>query len=185
MRLLLLLLIFYCLWASDNNSVNSICWSENYKLTWRDFKGVPDTTTSFVNMKAATAYQLKRDYLIESGFPSYRIKAVFQRQKSWTRDTLSIDLLSHEQRHFDIVELYARKMREGVSRLRLNKIREEQRYAELIATSLKELKAYQREYDKETQNGVIDFIQTEWDSKITKQLRALEKYKSISEDCEK
>jgi len=167
--------------ASGQNA-NSICWSEDVKLTWSDFQGKPDTSGVFVNMKAATSYQLKKLFYLDGGLPNYQIANVFHKQSSWTRDTSKL-LLSHEQLHFDISELYARKIRKGISELRMKGTIEKEKYLELIKENFEELDVYQDKYDKGTRHGAIDILQEEWNVKVKKELDLLKKYATRAEDC--
>jgi hypothetical protein len=178
-----LLLSIYSPVCGQVIEVDFICWTENLKLVWSDFQGIPDTAGIFVDKKAATAYQIRKYQYLDSGLPNYRITTLFFTKKSWTRDTLSALLLSHEQLHFDIAELYSRKIRKGIQELRQKRVREDSQYLALIDLMLAELDKYHNEYDKKTWNGAIDFLQEEWNAKVKKELALLKQYSTKPEDC--
>ncbi|MGJ8734513.1 MAG: DUF922 domain-containing protein, partial [Cellulophaga sp.] len=76
----------------------------------------------------------------------------------------------HEQIHFDIAELYARKMREKLSKVVPSSNTYKQ--ARAIYTSVnKELDAYQDLYDKETNYSRDLEKQLFWQEKVKKELQ--------------
>ena len=90
------------------------------KLGWADFKGAPPgskrvaaTTASGISYSYTTTGS-KGVYKLD-----YKVTAYFYPWQSWYhRELCDSVVLSHEQLHFDISELYARRMREmlGFSR---------------------------------------------------------------------
>src|SRR5687768_6828529 len=85
----------------------TITWNEFYRLQWHDFQGEPQENSIG---DAGTVVQIKaKPYLVKKQV-RYDVYALFNRKKSWARD-YSESLLAHEQLHFDIAELYARKIR--------------------------------------------------------------------------
>jgi hypothetical protein len=90
-----------------NDSQDLIEWNEYYSLTWEDFQGTPDKQAIG---DAGTAVQIKAKPFYVKDQVQYDVEALFNRKKSWSRGK-SESLLQHEQLHFDIAELYARKIR--------------------------------------------------------------------------
>lgn len=159
-----------------------ICWSESVKLKWNDFQGQPDTSAIFKGMLAATSASIETFYYEDAGLPNYRISHFFQKQFSWARDTGKL-LLIHERLHFDISELYARKIRKGIEDLRKQQIKDVTRYVDLINREFVDKDMKQSQYDKGTHHGAIDILQEEWNKKIKKELELLKKYATTSIDC--
>lgn len=86
-----------------------IIWTKNYKLSWNDFLG---KNFRFKDNTAANS-SLKLHFIPSynnKGVYSYTIIPVFNRLTSWTISR-SPELLNHEQTHFDILEIFARKIR--------------------------------------------------------------------------
>ena len=85
--------------------------------------------------------------------------------------------MAHEQLHFDITELYARKFRQQVAHLVVsNSIKSQlQNLHEKIN---KELALAQNTYDRETDNSVNLELQNKWNSYVKLELKKLEAYKS-------
>src|ERR1700751_1707415 len=90
----------------------SIIWQEGHLLTWSDFKGRPENPNSV----ASTSYDIIKRIIDYGDSATIIIRAVFFPYKSWKRKGRNDeDILIHEQRHFDIAELYARKLRKSFS----------------------------------------------------------------------
>ncbi|MFZ6011322.1 MAG: hypothetical protein ACOYXT_13320 [Bacteroidota bacterium] len=85
-------------------------WNEFYKLSWHDFQGKPGDESvgdagTFIRIKAKPFFVKKK--------VQYNVLVYFVKDKSWKRDP-SPALLAHEQLHFDMAELYARKIRKKI-----------------------------------------------------------------------
>jgi hypothetical protein len=142
-----------------------------------------DSSAASRKIKAVCASRIEDFFFNENALPNFRISNIFDRTSSWTIDTTKTLLLSHEQLHFDISELFARKIRRGIEELRIKKVSDKNHYAFLISSKLKERDRYQREYDDDTFHGGIDIIQREWIEKVKKELGQLEAYKTKPTDC--
>ena len=160
------------------------CWKENDKLTWTDFKGsMPEGDTS-LNLNANTVYRLQSFARETNGSLSYDIKLTFLRYRSWTTDT-SANLLRHEQLHFDIGELYARKLRKAIQWiLKTNPNATEEDFKTIIHKIYRENTATQTRYDEETLHGIISEAQAEWEETVVLELKQLVGYASKNEDCQ-
>lgn len=152
-----------------------IVWQEDYKLGWSDFKGnAPKNEvaeSAFIHVKIKTKGEWKDD------MPNYKVYTYFNPFKSWTLDSVSMLLLSHEQLHFDIAELYSRKIRKVIWELRNNRENNPDVYVEEINRILQEYVVYQVEYDNQTKHGTSVKKQGEFNSLIRKKLESLEEYK--------
>ena len=152
-------------------------WSSNVKLTWKDFLGKPDTSSRY---KAVTFTKIRVsdeefDDKIILNFP-----ATFNRSLSWTKNTKSMSLLIHEQIHFDIAELVARKIRKDCSQ---HVSRDLSLSYEFIQNTYDYYRTYCLDsindtYDSETNHGMIKSKQKEWEKKISKELTSLKAYSS-------
>ena len=101
----------------------TITWSESYKLSWQDFKGPILSNTDAVATTASGitfSYSIKRSSDRIMGFQS-NIHAHFYPEKSWYKpNDADAHILAHEQFHFNITELFARKFRDRVSHLKVS-----------------------------------------------------------------
>ena len=150
-----------------------LLWNEFYKLQWDDFQGEPDKGSLG---DAGTAVQIKaKPYLVKKEI-RYDVEALFNRKKSWARDT-SPSLLAHEQLHFDIAELYARKIRKKIRELQKQRVNDIKTFNEAIQTLLIESNEVDAQYDLETLHGALSRKQAEWSSRIKQELASLRIYK--------
>jgi hypothetical protein len=151
-------------------------WKKTTTLKWSDFKGKPDNSIEY---KAMTYSRIGLEADFEDNTFIVDVKTYFVRNKSWTKNKESENLLRHEQVHFDIAEVIARKIRKA--------------YSEYESTDLEETQTYLQEtyneyygpvwdsynqYDEDTNHGLVKEEQTRWEKKIEKELKELEKYSS-------
>ncbi len=148
-------------------------WNEFYKLRWTDFNGSPAETAAG---DAGTVVQIKAKPFIVNGKVDYDIRAFFDRQKSWKRDE-SRELLAHEQLHFDLAELYARKIRQKISELRRAGVDDVKMFNREIEKILTESNEVDMQYDLETLHGALDKNQAEWAASIKADLASLQAFK--------
>jgi hypothetical protein len=150
-----------------------IVWSESQRLTWNDFRGKPEPRNSI----ASTHYSLKKKLTDHGNSATVKVIAVFYPNDSWKRKKKK-GVLAHEQRHFDIVELFARKLRKQIQ----SGIYEN--YDDLVAKvnryydeTDRELDAYQDRYDRMTSHSRNSRRQAKWNSKVEMELDELSNYK--------
>jgi len=160
---------------SKEDVTDVIDWSAERKLNWDDFKGkvpanVREAALSQCGFGYATNNVTRREAL------NVTVQARFYRKQSWSHpDKRSIRLLQHEQRHFDLCELYARKLRQRVANEHwtgadINKL--DKAYDKLM----EELNEMQITYDDETIHGLNTEKQNEWNDKIGKDMDALSSF---------
>lgn len=152
-----------------------IPWHSNYKLKWSDFKGESPNYGGFEEKEAGCAAELLIEGYYENG-PKFKVTNNFNAIRSFTKDTTSISLLRHEQIHFDIAEIYCRKIRKGISELEKSPQTSLDDYTRLIKALLKERNEYDSKYDLETNHGVHGIKQLEWREKVDKELAELIAY---------
>ena len=99
-----------------------ILWQENKKLKIQDFKADNKDTIKvnrqqFLGAISAIRIEYSSFQRNKNSVPNFSIKTYFDPNESWM--LLKNDyVLQHEQIHFDLTELYARKMRKSVESLR-------------------------------------------------------------------
>ena len=103
-----------------------ILWQENKKLKIQDFKADNKDTIKvnrqqFLGAISAIRIEYSSFQRNKNSVPDFSIKTYFDPNESWM--LLKNDyVLQHEQIHFDLTELYARKMRKSVESLRQKNI---------------------------------------------------------------
>ena len=152
---------------------NELYWSSNEPITWDDFEGQKKYRSSFV---AQTVSLIEQSFACKGDHFEFDIKAKFNKNKSWTI-TDKADVLKHERKHFDITEVYARKMRKAYTELKYPCSYTMEQLGSIYDRYFDELKIVQEQYDIETNHGIYQMKQEEWDQLIARQLEELEDWK--------
>jgi hypothetical protein len=155
-----------------------LTWEDSVKLTWDDFQGTPDADST--SRKAETTSDLSYDYKIQKEVIHVTVVACFQRSKSWivaAKNAKTPALLKHEQVHFDMTELTARKIRKEISGYVSTDIPGTQATIDKAGAKYKaELDSLATLYDTETNHGSIAAKQKKWETKIAAELKKLETF---------
>lgn len=99
-----------------------IVWSVASELMWADFKGSSDDVLFGA---ASTSYKIDiipDNVMVDEddniqGYEKMNVSARFYKNQSWTTTTKN-SILIHERLHFDIAELFARKIRKRFEELK-------------------------------------------------------------------
>lgn len=160
-----------------NLNCNKVAWDSTSRLIWSDFQGdVPDE----IGLKTAVTFvqiEIVGD-VYEGEIPDVKIVANFLKDKSWTV-VFDDETLRHEQLHFDIAELYARKLRKKFSILMSEKETNFEVYKNCYYSMVADNTEMQKKYDGEVYFNEVR--QQEWQEKITKELEELKEYEYIPE----
>lgn len=154
-------------------------WTVDRKLIWDDFKGSPDKK-AFPNAVAVTNSAIS----FESGsFNPFKdgklfVRNMFNTYGSWVLPEGKTDyVLRHEQIHFDITEIYTRRLRKALIDANVTTKSSSRAYA--IFDSIKnEWEEKQKRYDYDTQNGIKKETQEEWEAFVKLELLKYDLYKS-------
>ena len=169
------------LFVGENSNEETMTWVESQKLSWADFKGDPDKNSDGIALTAAGitfGYSVKTSGRRIIGF-STSVEAHFYPNKSWYIKEKGDDyILSHEQLHFDITELYARKFRKQLELLEVNRNIKKQ-MNRLHATINEALNETQKRYDKESNHSINVEMQKQWETFIADELNKLDQFKSL------
>ena len=99
----------------ENDSI--LIWNENRKITWDDFKSKNKVHSyeqaSAVITPGLIAYP---NNIEESKIKKVKIIATVYKNKSWYKIKEDY-ILNHEQMHFNITEIYARKFRKELAKI--------------------------------------------------------------------
>jgi hypothetical protein len=159
---------------------DGIVWAQRRPLAWSDFKGPAPAETGAV--AAQTHYDLLHGAGCTGAKFEFRVVAAFVPGQSWVRSSMlrspadSARALRHEQTHFDITEVHARRLRRYYAELMAPCRIASGDLAAAASRIGRDEKAAQVQYDAETDNGRTPAQQTRWDKDIAAQLTALAKY---------
>jgi hypothetical protein len=157
---------------SVEETAEFIPWREERLLTWDDFQGPPKRNTDAV---ASTSTSLGISYQIVNGELTYQITCNFSKPKSW--GSLKTDyILAHEQAHFDITEIYARKLHEALSAYKLNRATYQQDIGEIYNAIVEGKESMQHAYDGESDHSRKRQPQMDWLTKIDQLLEETAPY---------
>jgi hypothetical protein len=156
--------LFFTFFLSFISNDTHITWSTSRKLTWDDFKGKPDKSMSAA---ALTYTDIHVGASIVDGKTQVLVDNFFDTKLSWSKNKTSVALLAHEQLHFDITELYTRKIRKRLNEIVSEETIKNGSLSKESSKLLKQWKEFQLEYDTETNHGTIPDKQKEWEQKVT------------------
>lgn len=161
--------------CSNCMAQDTIHWRPDYKLKWEDFKGKPDSSSQF----GAISYPGIK-YSLSANEDSFNVKVIcfFIKSRSWSKLKSSDTLLMHEQVHFDIAELFARRLRKAFAEYKFNYPTVGKDIDNLFLLNKQERAKMDTLYDKETDFSRNRKQQLLWNKKIKTELDKLKKYAS-------
>ncbi len=166
-----------CFCQEAENSLFKV-WSEEAPIQWEDYTITQEKRilkTGFL-ANAITSYQYRFFPGNWDVYDCINVATLFIKSESWVTDTLNYSVLEHENIHFDIGELYARKLRKELHALFLAKNINHEIYGKKIDSLFKEVKAHQDLYDQETFYGQIKSMQQIWKERVAFELKQLEDF---------
>lgn len=163
-------------WSIENEDIE-IVWSADRPLHWDDFRATPRgrALTGAVTHSTIKVTPKANQW---TGRVAVSVQATFACNKSWVREKArsSEYLLNHEQRHFDIAELYARKLRKALQAERITAGNYKKIKKTIIEPLFQEYVEFDKEYDHTTVHGLNKDQQREWDQRIGAQLEDMGLY---------
>ncbi|WP_103070036.1 DUF922 domain-containing protein [Aquimarina sediminis] len=164
-------------------SPNIIQWEKGVFLKPSDFK-INKDVDPFKVKNALTTYKIEilpKEVIVDEknnivNYLKMNLATYFYKKKSWLGNKKDPKHLAHEQLHFDIAELFARKMRKAFKELKNKRIKNFDDYQKVYNKYWKACKTYQNTYDRETFNGSMPIPSNDWLLKVDKELYELEEY---------
>lgn len=152
---------------------SAFAWSAARRLAWSDFRGQPPTSGAEV---AKTAYALFYAWKCRGDAFDFRVIAAFRPRQSWVKTIALTDTLlrrsalRHEQTHFDLAEVHARRMRRYFGGLAAACRKTDTELTRLATRLIDEEKAEQQRYDAETNHGLRPESQAAWTTDVARRL---------------
>jgi hypothetical protein len=145
-------------------------------FSWDHFLGQPDNRCDFIAM-TYSGIKMRYEYSTRNGITTARV-VIFpymDMTQSWFKDeALNAETLEHEQRHFDITAIVANEFAEEIKRHRFylsSFPREMQRMHDNV---IMKLEKRQRDYDEETDHGILSDRQAKWNRLVMEKIRQAE-----------
>lgn len=174
-RILALLVFITPLFLSAQQEGNFVDWSDK-RLDWDDFKASPVKNS---DAAALTATHLGFSYSLSNNRVSYEIICRFDKTKSWGLVKTEW-ILKHEQGHFDIAEIFARKLKRELAAYQFNKKTFQKDLDAIYQRVIEEKEAFQLSYDTETDYSRNKRKQLEWLKKIEGILEETQSYSAYN-----
>ena len=146
-------------------------WSAENRLSWDDFKAAPPENGGVAATTASgISYYFSSTETNGKMEVDFTVRTYFYPSKSWYIPEICNEvILSHEQLHFDISELFARKFRAKLAATTFTPdIKAEVR--EIYQQINKELANFQKKYDQETDFSRNVAQQQAWNAAIKEAL---------------
>ncbi len=153
-----LVILFSAISLQDQNRIQ---WEKDKKLSWNDFKGNPQPSNHKV---AATNYEIGYEYWLEDNKFKFKVTCEFVKNLSWVAPKGKTEyILVHEQKHFDLAEVHARKLRKAFEEEDIT-IKNYKRQIKTIYNRIwEECAAAQAKYDYESRHSIDTYAQAKWD----------------------
>ncbi len=161
---------------SDNNlqvfqGGDTICWLPNYKLNWDDFKGKPKNSGFMAESNCVFTFRAEPKVHDFTVYLHLSLYACFEKNSSWVMPEQKKEpLLAHEQLHFDICELYKRKLQSKLSEAVLDPMNFDSQIQTIFKNEWEEYQLEQKRYDDETEHGIISEKQKAWEISVKERL---------------
>ena len=149
-------------------------------LRWSDFKGrVQPGFAHDAYTQAGIAYE-PLDY--NNQFVILKIDSYFDENLSWVKPEKKGDyLLAHEQKHFEVCEVYRRKMMKQLDNAQpIDPAKFNDVVKKYFKLNFNAMTATQKSYDAQTLHGAVKNKQKIWNEKIENDLKKLEAYKDMT-----
>jgi hypothetical protein len=151
----------------DVTAQDTLHWRKDYRLSFDDFRGKPASDSWH---KAMTSSGIAYSYSLPDTGIYFIAIAFFNRNKSWTKTPRDGSILNHEQGHFDITEIYARRLATAIRNLSQDKKIFKQTITSIADQFIAAKNEFQKKYDLETTFGTNAAAQLKWNDIISKEL---------------
>ncbi len=146
--------------VNDEKSENPeyIPWLGDRLLIWEDFQSTPKRNTDAV---ASTSTSLGLAYQLNNGDLTYQVTCNFSKTKSWGLVKTAY-ILAHEQGHFDITEIYARRLHQALLEYKFDRKNYQKDINRIYQKIVREKEALQNLYDKQSDHSRNKHTQAAW-----------------------
>jgi hypothetical protein len=164
---------------AESVPAGALPWSATRRLAWSDFRARPPAGRAEA---AVTATSLIWGFHCTGELFTFQTVAMFLPDRSWVDPAVSIQLgsgmatLRHEQTHFDLTEVFARRMRQFFRALSHPCDKTTEQLTEFGDRFARDESNAQRQYDEATANGRAVAAQSRWDNDVEHWLQTLAAY---------
>lgn len=152
-------------WALAQDA-SSLEWGRT--ISYEDFQSSPDeadTAAANISVSILLGYGNTQSNILR-----FKVVAVMDKDESWIKEGFRRPhILKHEQGHFDIAQIFARKL-EAVLKKRSYRSTDVEVLTELYDDFLNQMNQVQVRYDEETRGGWDPVAQSKWRRFIEEEL---------------
>lgn len=174
-KILLYAILSLIIWSFQIIDDN-IVWEEGTKLCFDNFQASIPTN---IDLEAQSSVSIYRRFWYRGQFLHFKVFAFFTPNESWIKYK-SKTLLEHEQFHFDLAEITARKMRKYLAGLNNSYV-----VKGFVITNLQniynEYLVLQNKYDKQTKHSLDKKQPQRWEVDISDSLDAMKQFVKIED----
>ncbi|HET9502917.1 MAG TPA: DUF922 domain-containing protein [Hymenobacter sp.] len=158
--------------AQANTAGGTLHWSASRPLVLADFQGRPRIGETHAALTSAT---IVAEVACKGGQFTGHVQAAFDPAVSWWREpaTATPRLLRHEQLHFDITEVYARRLRQKLAAVRVPCAQLGSAFERLAQGVYADWEKAEAQYDRDTNHGLLPAPQAQWEAQVQQQLADL------------
>lgn len=158
--------------GNPRSAEQSFRWNTDHRLTWDDFRGsIRRGADRNIAAETSCGIAIETSLVANNEVAKVYVFNVFDKQQSWVREGYDRDdVLQHEQGHWDICEIYTRKMQARFDAARITGANLKQQVARIYDEVSNEYLARQEQYEAETEHGIIDSEQNRWTEMLQNEL---------------
>ena len=149
---------------------DGIVWQAERRLSWDDFQSEANSREP---LHAMTSTNIEVQAHCNGNQMQFEVKCVFKTKDSWSKNKKSERLLAHEQMHFDLTEVHARRLRQKLAQSKGMCGSDKGRFGKIVEGYFADWKAEQDQYDLESNHGLNQEQQLHWENKIARRLETL------------
>lgn len=171
----LFIILLSTAWMLPQPDDTLIYHDNNVKLRWKDYKATPDPdfgaiAVSYVGFRMSYKGTARQDSLIVI------VESFFDPKISWTKPDTTAYTLTHEQLHFDITELYSRKLKLSIQNATLTYKNYQSVMRELERAAHKDMNTADSIYEVATDYSRNATEQKKWNENIAADLKNMSTY---------
>jgi hypothetical protein len=147
-----------------SQSAPRIDWHADSLLTWNDFQGAIDSSSSFSALTYyGTSYQYKCDEHLGKYTIAFTTKSYADPNRCWSKvEKQTPALLKHEQLHFDIAEFFARQLLIAFNSYNYT-INYKTEIKQINDDMVAKRNSMQELYDHQTNHSINKIMQARWE----------------------
>jgi hypothetical protein len=157
--------------SSNSASPSEFQWNEHRKLSWDDFRGAVNAASEESAAATHCGIGFRTAANSTDGKPEIIVYNTFYVNKSWVKPDAKIStILDHEQGHFDLCEIYTRKLKARMNNFDFNTGDLKQQLLSIYTEVSNEYETRQQAYEQETVHGTNTAQQKKWQNMIIREL---------------